>query len=414
MSAVCPGIVEDLFLQSALGFIDCQAQSIGSAGYDALTAPGSPLSLFLTGLLTLFVAFIGYRMLVGETPGVRDGVLALVKVGVVLALATSWPAYRTLFYDTVFHGPAELVYGAGAPAGVPGAAGGLVTRLELADDALLELGRLELAVTNNSGEIRVVDGREVVVPPRPRDPQTVFGATGLGTARWVFLTATIAGFASVRLLAGLLLALGPFFVAFLLFEATRGLFEGWIRALGAAMLGAVAVTLLLGVELALLEPWLAELIARRGATLPIGGAPTELLVVTSAFALALLAGLGMAARIAVAFRMPPAWRALSSRFIANLRADERAARPAADRRAQPPAEQLSRAAAVAEAIAHVQRREATASAIGPAGAATMQAAMTKTAGRDMPIAAPAPLGQSHRRRTQSRVSASATRRDTGR
>ena len=33
----------------------------------------------------------------------------------------------------------------------------------------------------------------------------------------------------VRLIAGLLLALGPFFVAFLLFDGTRGLFEGWVR-----------------------------------------------------------------------------------------------------------------------------------------------------------------------------------------
>lgn len=416
MSAACPGVVEDLFLQSVLGFVDCQAQSIGSAAYQTLAAPGSPLSLFLTGLLTLFVAFIGYRMLMGEVPAVRDGVLALVKIGVVLALAMSWPAWRTLFYDVALHGPAELVSDVAAPAGVPGAAGGLVTRLELVDDALLELGRLETAATNNSGETRVVDGREVVVPPQPREAQTIFGATGIGTARWVFLTATIAGFASVRLLAGLLLALGPFFIAFLLFEGTRGFFEGWIRALAAATLGAVTVTLLLGVQLALLEPWLADLIARRGATLPIGGAPTELLVVMSAFALALLAGLGMAARMAVAFRMPPAWRALSSRLVANLRAEDRVRVPDAERRAQPPAERLSRAAAVAEAVAHVQRREAMAAGGAVAGinGVAAQAATARTGGRDMPVVAPAPLGQSHRRRTQGRVSASASRRDTGR
>ncbi|NIJ18697.1 type IV secretion system protein VirB6 [Sphingomonas naasensis] len=414
MSAACPGVVEDLFLQSVLGFVDCQAQSIGTAAYQTLAAPGSPLSLFLTGLLTLFIAFVGYRMLMGEVPGVRDGVLALVKIGVVLALAVSWPVYRTLFYDTALHGPAELVAQVGAPAGVPGADGGLVTRLELVDDALLELGRLELAPTNNSGEVRVVDGREVVVPPPSREPQTIFGTSALGTARWVFLTATIACFASVRLLAGLLLALGPFFIAFLLFEGTRGLFEGWIRALGAAALGAVAVTLLLGVELALLEPWLAELIARRGATLPIGGAPTELLVVMTAFALALVAGLGMAARVAVAFRMPSTWRNLSSRLVANLRAGDRLHVPLAQRHGQAPAEQLSRAAAVAEAVVHAQRREAMAGAAAGIAGIAPQSATTRTGARDLPVAAPVPLGQSHRRRTQGRVSASASRRDTGR
>jgi len=409
----CSGIVEDAFLHSVLGFVDCQAQGIGAAGYQALATPGSPLALFVTGLLTLFVAFVGYRMLLGETPGMRDGVLALVKIGIVLAMATSWPAYRVLFYDTVFHGPAELVGSVGAPAGVPGAAGDLITRLELADQALLELGRLETAAVNNSGEVRTVDGREVVVAPPPREAQTIFGATGLGTARWVFLTATIAAFASVRLLAGLLLALGPFFIAFLLFDATRGLFDGWIRALAAAMLGAVAVTLLLGVELALIEPWLADLIARRQATLPIGGAPTELLGLMSAFALALVAGLGMAARLAVAFRLPPQWRVASERIVGSFRDTGLSRAASAERRSQVPAEQLSRAAAVAEAVAHVQRREAAATTGNgaAAGGVAAQAAMTRATGRDMPASAPAPLGQSHRRRTQGRVSASAGRRD---
>ncbi|MGC4441997.1 type IV secretion system protein, partial [Streptococcus suis] len=69
-------------------------------------------------------AFYGYRLLFGDTPNVREGVLALVKIGIVLALATSWGAYRTLAYDVTMHGPAELAASAGAPAGIPGATGG--------------------------------------------------------------------------------------------------------------------------------------------------------------------------------------------------------------------------------------------------------------------------------------------------
>ena len=67
----------------------------------------------------------------------------------------------------------------------------------------------------------------------------------------------------MRLVAGLLLALGPFFIAFLLFDGTRGLFEGWLRVLGGAALGALGTAIVLGVELALLEPWLADLLACR-------------------------------------------------------------------------------------------------------------------------------------------------------
>lgn len=408
MTTPCPGITDGAFLQSVLLFVDCQAQTLGSQGYLALSAPGSPLSLMLGGMLTLFVAFFGYRMLFGDMPGARDGVLALVKIGIVLALATSWAAYRTLAYDVAFHGPAELVASVGAPAGLPGATGGMADRLELVDDALIELGRL-----GNGPSIAVrtgVDGQDVVTPV-PQEPPTIFGSFALGTARLVYLTATIASFASVRLVAGLLLALGPLFIAFLLFDGTRTLFEGWIRALAAAALGAIAVTVLLAVELALLEPWLADLIARRGSQFGIGGAATELLVVTLAFGFALVAGLGMAARLVLAFRLPGAWRALPAQMATGWQRNTTVSQPQPARETQVPSAQLSRAAAVAEAVAHVQRREAATAAQAASAGSAAHHAIARATGRDMPPAPPAPLGQSHRRRTQGRVSASAGRRD---
>jgi len=95
------------FVDSVLGYIDCQTQAIGGGGFGALAQPGSTLSLLLSAFLTLFVAFSAYRMLFGQTPGARDGVLALVKVGIVLALTASWPAYQALVYDVVVNGPAN-------------------------------------------------------------------------------------------------------------------------------------------------------------------------------------------------------------------------------------------------------------------------------------------------------------------
>ena len=127
----CPGLPANAFLGGIIDYVDCQAQAIGSGGYQALAAPGSTLSLVLTGLLTLFVAFFGYRMLFGQTPGMRDGVLALVKIGIVMALALGWPAYRTLIYDVALRGPAELAGEIGRPSALPGAGGGMVARLDL-------------------------------------------------------------------------------------------------------------------------------------------------------------------------------------------------------------------------------------------------------------------------------------------
>lgn len=66
--ASCPGIAYgDGFVGAALNSVDCQA----------LAAPGSDIALVVTGLLTLFVAVFGVRLMLGETPGVRDGVMAV-------------------------------------------------------------------------------------------------------------------------------------------------------------------------------------------------------------------------------------------------------------------------------------------------------------------------------------------------
>ncbi|HYE28641.1 MAG TPA: type IV secretion system protein [Allosphingosinicella sp.] len=414
--AACPAIppVEG-FLRGVLDFVDCQAQSLGAEGYRALAAPGSSLSLLLLGFLTLFVALFGYRLLLGYTPGVRDGVLALVKIGIVLALATGWPAYRTLVYDVAFHGPAEVAAEIGRPTALPGTGGGLVVRLDAADRALVALTVLgpgdpiEGSATTPAAE----PGQPPLPTAAARQAQGYDGLA-LGGARVLFLAGAIGALAAVRLAAGLMLALGPFFIAFLLFDATRGLFEGWLRVLAGAALGALGAGILLGVELAMLEPWLAYLIALRQARVPITGVPVELFVVTFVFALALLAVLIAAARAAYGFRFPPAWRQAPALAAAALRG-ERLSVASTVRESVPAAADRSRAATVADAVAASQRRE-----MAPATAVVFAAPSSSGhVARHLPVRelAPAPpprLGQSFRRRTGSRVSASSGRRDRAR
>jgi type IV secretion system protein VirB6 len=402
----CQGLPASSFLGGVLDFVDCQAETIGSSGYQALAAPGSSLSLVLAGLLTLFVAFFGYRMLFGETPSVRDGVLALVKIGIVLALATGWPAYRTLIYDVALKGPAELAGEIGGPSALPGAGGGLVARLGNADRLLLvfsELGPGAAAVpapsANTAGET-------------PQPPST-YTELFLAGARILFLTGAIAALALVRLIAGLLLALGPFFIAFLLFEGTRGLFEGWLRVLGGAALGALGAGVALGVELALIEPWLANLIAARAAGYATPGAPVELFVVALVFTLALAAMLAAAARVAYGFRLPSAWRALPIELGQALRGGS--LRVSAQTQDPLASADRSRAVTIADAVAATQRREtpALSAALPPDPGAVPSAHRIpgQSVARDLPPAAPIPLGQSFPRRTRGRQSASVGRRD---
>ncbi|HEY5712566.1 MAG TPA: type IV secretion system protein [Allosphingosinicella sp.] len=398
------------FLRSMIDFIDCQAQTIGARGYAALGAQGSSLSLVLTGLLVLFVALFGYRMLFGHTPSVRDGVLALVKIGVVLALATAWPAYRTLVYDVALKGPAELSGAIGGASGLPGATGGLVNRLDYTDRAFVALEIAGPGPIVYGAPPGTVQGAGIPPPIIPG-----FDVLALGSARVLYLVGVLGALAAVRLVAGLMLALGPFFIAFLLFDSTRGLFEGWIRVLGGAFLGALGIAVVLGVELALLEPWLTDLLARRAASIPIPGAPTELLVVSLVFTLALLAILIAAARLAFGFRMPTVWRTAPAQFLEVVRGGEtRVPLLAREGGGEAPAAGRSRAAMVVDAVAASQRREALlreAAAGRAAAGAPGRGAPRHILEREVPAPATVPIGQSFRRRTRSRISPGAGRRD---
>ncbi|HYN46875.1 MAG TPA: type IV secretion system protein, partial [Allosphingosinicella sp.] len=398
MIAICPAAPQGAaFVRRMLDFVDCQAQAIGAGGYQALAAPGSTLSLVLTGLLTLFVAFFGYRLLFGQSPSVRDGVLALVKIGIVLALATSWTAYRTLIYDVALRGPAELAAAVGRPAGLPGAGGGLADRLAVSDRmfellAIEGTGRL-IAPTAAPGR---PGGMPVATPGATPEMFPGFDSWALGGARIAFLTGALGALAAVRLTAGLLLALGPFFVAFLLFEGTRGLFEGWIRVLAGAALGALGTAIALGVELALLEPWLASLLSQRYAGLAVPSAAVELFVATLLFGLVLLGILYGAARVALGFRLPPAWRVAPSQVSALLGTEGTRIAAVGREGGDIPAQARSRAAAVADAVASSQRREAALAPAALAAPAAGAASRIRPAGpvHETTTPAPAPLGQS--------------------
>jgi type IV secretion system protein VirB6 len=411
MMDVCAPLPEGAgFVESILGFVDCQAHVLGSGGYQALSAAGSLLTVVLTVFLTLFVALFGYRLLMGRGPTMRTVVLAFVKIGFVLALATSWPAYRTLVYDVAMRGPAEVSAAIAAPSGLPGAAGGLVQRLDGADQALIALSIL--------GEGKAPPGTEMNQVPPQAYPG--FNTLAIGGARMLFLIAVLGGLGAVRLIAGLLLAIGPFFIAFLLFDNTRSLFEGWVRVLAGSALGALGTAIALGAELALLEPWLADIIARRNAEQWLPGMPVELLVVTAVFALIVLAMLWASAKVAFAFRFAPIWQAAAASLGQGRRADEtRPVAAANDLNHPAPAEARSRAATIVDAVAATQRREAAqvaalsgsrGAAGGDAPADGRRASPAGTARNSSQATASAPLGQSFRR-TRGRVSASAGRRD---
>ncbi|WP_420833722.1 type IV secretion system protein [Sphingomonas aerolata] len=342
-------------------------------------------------------------MLFGETPGVREGVLSFVKIGLVLAFATSWPAYRTVVFDVVLRAPADLAGEIGRPAGLPGSTGGLAGQMDAADRSFRILAIYGVG-TPSREQVEQANG---VAPPLFAN----FDVFALGAARVMFLVGSLGAFALVRLSAGLLLALGPLFIAFLLFPATRGIAEGWMRGLLAATLGSAAVAVVLGVELALLDPWLADLVTRRASGIAIPGVPVAMLATASIFAIATAGLLAIVTWIAFGLRLPMSgWTLIQTLPVPAIAGQERTG-PAATS-ASAAAEPRSRATAIADSITATQRREEQASSGGLSRAITVSGSVARTGNRtDQDGSRGTPLGQSFQRRTVRRVSGSSVNRD---
>jgi type IV secretion system protein VirB6 len=352
--------------------------------------PGSTLSVVVSGFLTIFIALVGYNLLLGGSLTIRSGTVSMLKVGAVLALATSWPAYRTLVYNLAVDGPSQIIADIANPSGVPASDAALPEQLDTTDAQLVRLA---------------IDGvgvgiRDDISPP----PFAGFNAFALGGSRILYLITAIGGLGLVRITTGLMLALGPFFIAFLLFDSTRSLFEGWVRVLAGAALGTVGISIALSFELLLLNQWLADLLIRRMAGEDLPTVPVELFVLTCAFSLIAFGALFASARIARAFRLAIPWPAQVVAGVALQGRDNETVLHA------PAVAQgdRNRAAAIADVLVSLQSRESRGrihpNASGPRGASTaFNTAQSGGLGSS--------VGRSFNRRAHARQTTSSGKRD---
>lgn len=287
----CPAIITgDSFLLRTLAHIDCQAQVIGSYGYLALGQPGSMAAVLMTSLLTLFIALFGIRLLFGPPPGARDLVFDVLKIGIVLTLAFSWPAFRTVIYDVTLKGPAEIASVIGTASGNSQPGEGLAERLQRADNAIVRL--TEVGAGRNLGAL--IDSE---APGGTFEGSALADDTAFGSARLLFLASTIGTLALLRIAAGLLLAITPLVAGLYFFPWTRGLVAGWLKGLVLTMTGSIGAALVLSVELAIIEPWLTDALRVRSLGYAIPAAPTELFAIMLAFAIVQLMMIWLLARV---------------------------------------------------------------------------------------------------------------------
>ena len=394
----CPVSDDAGMVRVLLGNVDCSVGGFVESAYGALSRPGSPVMLLLTALLTIYVAFIGYRLLLGRSRlSVGDTAVSALKIGVVLALATSWGTYQGLVYESLYEGPQAL-------------AAGLLDSLQPGNSAFRgdPMAGLQLAFDTMQGDADLFAKRAGVVTASPFVGGPAFGAMSLNLASMLLLISTLGVLLASKLVLAILLALAPVLAGLLLFDATRNMVAGWLKAMVALALLPLTAILVLAVELTMIEPSLSTLAdnvqAGNYALTPVNEIGLLILVFTFVLTAAVLSGVA----IARGLRLPWGGDAAPAEAPAFATAVGAPAQQALPTIAAPP-----RATRIAAAAAAVSRREMRADLASRATSTASRGAVVAAASRDRGAAAGElrPLGQGMRRPTQPRSSAAAQRRD---
>lgn len=376
--------------------VDCNIAALVNTGYATLAGPQSQMPAILGALLAIYIAVFGLRLMLGLAPlNIGDTTLTVVKLGAVVALATSWPLYQGLVFDTLFKGPEQI---AGA---LLGGSGG-------ADKALAStLGSLQMAFDELQASSEFYAQRSSS-QASPFLGGAGFSAFALNASSILMLLTTLGLMLAAKVVLALLLVLGPVFIAFLLFDATRGLFEGWLRAAIAFALAPVLGVVTLVIVLNLLQPHLARLaVIRAQAQIDNTPAIAVLCLVLVATAIALGGGVAMGI-MATGFKLN--WRKArrpdAAKDAGAVGSSPGLRETVAASAAAGAAELPARTQQVAAAAAAMERRDLRLF-VNPEPAFRSQSA-PRDAGRADPVS-PLALGQTGRRTAQSRSMSSARR-----
>lgn len=389
MTVVCTAPDTSLAVSMRLSaYLDCQARSLGENGFQAIA--GGPLgTALLSACVTLFVALIGYRLVLGHTPDARDGVGWTLRLGIVLALVTSWPAFQTLVYRVAVDGPAEVAAIVMPAASLP--AENLDFPVQQAYDVL------RLGTRNDAAP---ADPQAALLPPMPITASVL-----------VMSTAGLSG--ALRVGIGFLLAVAPFAMVSLLFSGSIGLFNGWLRAVAGLALALVGSTIVTAVELTMIESELSRLQLVAAAN-PLAVDQQAMTTIVFCFALVALVLMLVAAKMAGAIKLPGA-RAATAPATARETAKAAPARdPLAvfktvETRPASPAVR-ARAAAVADALMNAVQREQRTAVHDSTGQPTRHGATAEAVSNSGLVAAVHPIGVAGRRGI-GRTTRSAARRD---
>jgi type IV secretion system protein VirB6 len=386
----CAAMVDDGLIRGVLATVDCQTRVYAQSGYVALTSGSSVFQTALTALLTIYVALIGYRMLfaqggtrLSDAPGIA------LKVGLILALVTSWSTFQTLVFNVADRAPVEIAALVSAPMAEANNAGLAASPVDGLQASYDEFSQTAAAY----GKLAGPDAKGY------SSPQAA-AAEATAAASGALFVVSAGVISAATLSVGVLTAVGPLFIVLALIPATRGLFVGWLRALAASALTPLVAWLLIVLMLSVLDPWIATLTEQRVAV------RLEPQTAMSAAALVFVFAAGQAALIlgacvmALGFRLPTA------------RADRAGRGAEASRGAQASAAAMTALPSRAERLALDLQRDQSQAAARSRSASTAAAATSAAASRQgssVTIVETQHLGDAYRRPAFTARRAGATR-----
>ena len=234
-------------IAEALRVVDCMSGEAASFAFSRLFGSDALLGQALTLALTLYIAFYAIGLLTGRTSlSVSSLTPRMMTLGIALTFATSWVAYQSVIWNLLVGAPDQI---ASLLIGSQGSATSLFAdRLDTIFGVVAQAAALTEANT----------------AAMPQSTSLASGPDLLWLSALLLLLGTVGVLLVARIALAAMLALGPIFIICGLFEGSRGLFEGWLKAAVLFALTPLLAVLIGGATIAMLSPMLDSLAAAGG------------------------------------------------------------------------------------------------------------------------------------------------------
>ena len=234
-------------IAEALRVVDCMSGEAASFAFARLFGTDALLGQALTAALTLYIGFYAIGLLTGRTSlSLSSLTPRMMTLGIALTFATSWVAYQSVIWNLLVGAPDQI---ASLLIGTQGSATSLFAdRLDKIFAVVAQAAAATEAATAGT-----------------RDTGSLAsGPDLLWLSALLLLLGTVGVLLVARIALAAMLALGPIFIICGLFEGSRGLFEGWLKAAVLFALTPLLAVLIGGATIALLSPMLDSLAAAGG------------------------------------------------------------------------------------------------------------------------------------------------------